>query len=154
MNLAGGSRTLMRFIVSSSLRFRYLVVAAAVAMMVFGVLQIQNMRVDVFPEFAPPQVEVQTICTGLSTADVEIAGHGPLEQALNGIKGLDVMRSKSVPQLSVDRHGLQAGRRPVAGASGGPGAAGDGPEQPADLGGPAGACCRRWRRRRASCRSA
>ncbi|HEX3607208.1 MAG TPA: efflux RND transporter permease subunit [Candidatus Dormibacteraeota bacterium] len=100
MNLAGGSRTLMRFIVSSSLRFRYLVVAAAVSMMVFGVLQIQNMRVDVFPEFAPPQVEVQTICTGLSTTDVESLVTVPLEQALNGTKGLDVMRSKSVPQLS------------------------------------------------------
>ncbi|HEX6493061.1 MAG TPA: efflux RND transporter permease subunit, partial [Candidatus Dormibacteraeota bacterium] len=65
MNLGGGSRTLMRLIVGTSLRFRFLVVAAAVAMMVFGVLQIQNMRVDVFPEFAPPQVDVQTICTGL-----------------------------------------------------------------------------------------
>ena len=90
----------MRFIVGSSLRFRFLVVAAAVAMMVFGVLQIQNMRVDVFPEFAPPQVEVQTICTGLSTTDVEQLVTVPLEQALNGTKGLDVMRSKSVPQLS------------------------------------------------------
>src|SRR5438270_5424443 len=100
MNLGGGSRTLMRFIVSSSLRFRFLVVAAAVSMMVFGVLQIQNMRVDVFPEFAPPQVEVQTICTGLSTTDVESLVTVPLEQPLNGTKGLDVMRSKAVPQLS------------------------------------------------------
>ena len=90
----------MRFIVSSSLRFRFLVVAAAVSMMAFGILQIQNMRVDVFPEFAPPQVEVQTICTGLSTTDVESLVTVPLEQALNGTKGLDVMRSKSVPQLS------------------------------------------------------
>ena len=95
-----GNRTLMRFIVSSSLRFRFLVVAAAVAMMVFGILQIPNMRVDVFPEFAPPQVEVQTICTGLSTTDVEQLVTVPLEQALNGVQGLDVMRSKSVPQLS------------------------------------------------------
>jgi CzcA family heavy metal efflux pump len=95
-----GNRTLMRFIVSSSLRFRFLVVAAAAAMMVFGVLQIQNMRVDVFPEFAPPQLQIQTICTGLSTTDVEQLVTVPLEQALNGVKGLDVMRSKSVPQLS------------------------------------------------------
>ena len=95
-----GNRTLMRFIVSSSLRFRYLVVAAAVAMMVFGVLQIQSMRVDVFPEFAPPQLQIQTICTGLSTTDVEQLVAVPLEQSLNGVQGLDVMRSKSVPQLS------------------------------------------------------
>jgi CzcA family heavy metal efflux pump len=100
MNLGGGNRTLMRFIVSSSLRFRFLVVAAAVAMMAFGVLQIQNMRVDVFPEFAPPQVDIQTICTGLSTTDVEQLVTVPLEQALDGTKDLDVMYSKSVPQLS------------------------------------------------------
>jgi CzcA family heavy metal efflux pump len=90
----------MRFIVSTSLRFRFLVVAAATAMMVVGVLQIQNMRVDVFPEFAPPRVQIQTICLGLSTADVESLVTVPLEQALNGVKGLDDMRSKSVPQLS------------------------------------------------------
>jgi Cu/Ag efflux pump CusA len=94
------SRTLMRWIVRSSLRFRFLVVAVAAAMMVFGTLQIQNMRVDAFPEFAPPRVEIQTICLGLSTSDVESLVTVPLEQALNGIKGLDDMRSKSVPQLS------------------------------------------------------
>lgn len=93
-------RTLMRTIVSQSLRFRVIVVASAVAMMVFGVVQLPAMRVDVFPEFAPPQVEIQTICLGLSTADVESLVSVPLEQALNGVKGLEDLRSKSVPQLS------------------------------------------------------
>ncbi|HEV7677706.1 MAG TPA: efflux RND transporter permease subunit [Candidatus Dormibacteraeota bacterium] len=94
------SRTLMRWIVRSSLRFRYLVVAAAAGMIVVGSLQIGSMRVDVFPEFAPPRVEVQTACLGLSTADVEALVTVPLEQALNGIRGLSDLRSKSVPQLS------------------------------------------------------
>src|SRR3977135_1447309 len=94
------SRTLMRWIVRSSLRFRFLVAAAALAMMVLGSLQIQNMRVDAFPEFAPPRVEIQTACLGLSTSDVEALVTVPLEQAMNGIKGLDDLRSKSVPQLS------------------------------------------------------
>ena len=94
------SRTLMRWIVRSSLRFRFLVVAAAVAMMVVGAFQVQNMRVDVFPEFAPPRVIVETGCVGLSTADVESLVTVPLEQALNGIDGLQDLRSKSVPQLS------------------------------------------------------
>ncbi|TCO54218.1 efflux RND transporter permease subunit [Actinocrispum wychmicini] len=93
-------RTLMGWIVGSSLKFRYLVVAAAAAMMAVGVIQIRDMRVDVFPEFAPPRVEVQTNCLGLSTADVESLVTVPLEQALNGIPGLDDLRSKSVPQLS------------------------------------------------------
>ncbi|HEY4027350.1 MAG TPA: efflux RND transporter permease subunit [Candidatus Dormibacteraeota bacterium] len=93
-------RTLMGAIVHSSLRFRFLVVAAAVAMMAIGAVQIPNMRVDAFPEFAPPQVQIQTTCLGLSTADVESLVTLPLEQAMNGIKGLDDMRSTSVPQLS------------------------------------------------------
>jgi CzcA family heavy metal efflux pump len=94
------ARTLIRGIVSSSLRFRYLVVAAAVVMMVLGVALTPSMRVDVFPEFAPPRVVVQTLCVGLSTSDVEQLVTVPLEQALNGVQGLDELRSKSVPQLS------------------------------------------------------
>jgi CzcA family heavy metal efflux pump len=90
----------MRWIVGSSLRFRYLVVAGAVAAMVVGAFQVQRSRVDVFPEFAPPLVEVQTICLGLSTADVESLVTVPLEQVMNGLPGLDDVRSKSVPQLS------------------------------------------------------
>ncbi|HTG42706.1 MAG TPA: efflux RND transporter permease subunit, partial [Methylomirabilota bacterium] len=54
----------------------------------------------VFPEFAPPRVEIQTASLGLSPADVEAFVTIPLEQALAGVEGLDVLRSKSVPQLS------------------------------------------------------
>src|SRR3979411_1613904 len=96
----GEGRTLMRWIVASSLRFRFLVAAGAVLMMLFGSLQIPNMRVDAFPEFAPARVEIQTACLGLSTSDVESLVTVPLEQAMNGIKGLDDLRSKSGPQLS------------------------------------------------------
>ena len=74
---------MMRWIVGSSLRFRYLVVGLAVAMMVLGGLQLRTMPVDVFPEFAPPRVEIQTACVGLSAADVESLVTVPLEQALN-----------------------------------------------------------------------
>src|SRR2546423_5705366 len=90
----------MRWIVGSSLKFRYLVVAAGVAMMVFGAQQLRSMPVDAFPEFAPPRVEVQTLCLGLTAPEVEQLVSIPLEQSLNGIKGLKVIRSKSVPQLS------------------------------------------------------
>ncbi len=91
---------MFRWIVGSSLRFRFLVVAIAAGMVVFGVDRFRGMPVDVFPEFAPPRVEIQTICLGLSTAEVEELVTIPLEQAFNGVAGLDVMRSKSVPQLS------------------------------------------------------
>ena len=55
---------------------------------------------DVFPEFAPPLVEVQTEAPGLSTEEVESLISVPLENALNGTIGLKTIRSKSVLGLS------------------------------------------------------
>ncbi len=91
---------MLRWIVGTSLRFRYIVVFTAAAAMILGFVRLQNQSVDVFPEFAPPKVEIQTPCLGLSAAAVEELVTIPLEQALNGVPGLDVMRSKSVPDLS------------------------------------------------------
>ncbi len=90
----------MRWIVEASLRYRYLIVFMAVVLMVFGISRLTNSAVDVFPEFAPPKVEVQTLSTGLSASAVEELVTVPLEQALYGVPGLDVMRSRSVPDLS------------------------------------------------------
>lgn len=90
----------MRSIVGSSLRFRYIVLALAVAMMGYGIAQIPKMPVDAFPEFAPPRVEVQTPSLGMSADEVEALVTVPLEQAFNGVEGLDLMRSKSIPDLS------------------------------------------------------
>ena len=69
-------------------------------LMILGITSLPKMHVDVFPEFAPPRVVIQTACVGLSTSDVEQLVTVPLEAGLNGIQGLDDMRSKSVPQLS------------------------------------------------------
>ena len=90
----------MRWIVGSSLRFRWLVIFAAAALMVFGIGETRNADVDVFPEFAPPMVEIQTIAVGNSSQQVEELITIPLENQLNGIPGLEEMRSKSVIDLS------------------------------------------------------
>jgi CzcA family heavy metal efflux pump len=90
----------MQWIVATSLRYRYLVVFLAVVLMIFGVTRLSGSAVDVFPEFAPPKVEVQTLSVGLSASAVEELITVPLEQALNGVPGLDVMRSRSVSDLS------------------------------------------------------
>src|SRR6478609_7717588 len=95
-----GRRGPIRWIVQSSLNLRFIVVAASVVLMVLGFTSLSQMRVDVFPEFAPPRVVIQTACVGLSTSDVEELVTVPLEQGLNGLQGLSDMRSKSVPQLS------------------------------------------------------
>ncbi len=90
----------MRRIVGTSLRFRWLVVFAAVALMALGLLELPQTKVDVFPEFAPPKVEIQTIALGNSSNEVEELITVPIEDQLGGIEGLDEMRSKSVAQLS------------------------------------------------------
>jgi CzcA family heavy metal efflux pump len=90
----------MRWIVGSSLKFRYLVVAAAAALVFFGTAELRNQKVDVFPEFAPTIVTIQTACLGLTASEVEELVSVPLEDALNGTPGVDTIRSSSVPQLN------------------------------------------------------
>jgi Cu/Ag efflux pump CusA len=61
---------MMRFIIKQSLRFRFVVVAIAATMMLFGIGALRKMPVDVFPEFAPPRVQIQTACLGLTASEV------------------------------------------------------------------------------------
>jgi Cu/Ag efflux pump CusA len=96
---AGGSR-LMTAVVSRSLRFHWIVVFVAAALLALGLAQIPDTKVDVFPEFAPPRVEIQTIALGNSSTEVEQLITVPIENQLGGISGLETIRSKSVAQLS------------------------------------------------------
>ena len=90
----------MTWLVTSALRFRVLVLALCVVLMIVGVRTLQTTPMDVFPEFAPPLVEVQTEAPGLSTEEVESLISMPLENALNGTPWMKVIRSKSVLGLS------------------------------------------------------
>ena len=91
---------MIRWIVSTSLRLRFLMLLAAGILIAFGSSQFRNMPVDVYPEFAPPRVEVQVLCLGMPAADVEALVSVPMEQALAGVAGLDVLRTRSVNDLS------------------------------------------------------
>jgi CzcA family heavy metal efflux pump len=90
----------MRWIVATSLRFRYLVAGLAVALLYFGVTLAGSQKLDAFPEFAPVSVEIQTNCLGLSPAQIESLTTVPLEAALHGVPGVYDIRSDSEPQLS------------------------------------------------------
>jgi CzcA family heavy metal efflux pump len=91
---------MVRWIVGASLRNRFIVVVLAAGLVCVGISQLHQARVDVYPEFAPPRVEIQTASWGLSSEEVETLVTIPLEQELTGLPGLDVMYSKSVSQLS------------------------------------------------------
>ena len=84
-----------------ALRFRLLVLAVAAGAMTFGVVQLASAPVDLLPEFTPPYAEIQTEALGLSAEEVEQLITVPLEaDLLNGVEGVDVIRSESVPGLS------------------------------------------------------
>jgi Cu/Ag efflux pump CusA len=90
-----------RWIVGSSMKSARLVVAVAVAITAVGVFQLRSAAVDVYPEFMPPTVQIQTEALGLSAAEVEQLITVPLEQdLLNGIPWLDKIRSQSMTGLS------------------------------------------------------
>lgn len=91
---------MFRWIVSSSLKFRFLVAAVAAALLFFGTGELRHMPIDVFPEFAPPKVEIQTEGPGMTAAEVEELITIPMEDALRGTPGVDVIRSASVNGLS------------------------------------------------------
>jgi len=87
-------------LITSSVRGRVVVLALCGLLMAYGYRTIRTAPLDVFPEFAPPKVEVQTEAPGLSTEEVESLISVPLENALNGTPGLTTIRSKSVLGLS------------------------------------------------------
>ena len=90
----------MSWLVSASLRLRAVVLALCAVLLIFGYQSITQAPLDVFPEFAPPKVEIQTEAPGLSTEEVESLVSVPLENALNGTPGMKTIRSKSVLGLS------------------------------------------------------
>ncbi|MDH5372668.1 MAG: efflux RND transporter permease subunit, partial [Acidimicrobiia bacterium] len=92
---------MMRWLVDWSLKFRRIVVALAVGLLVFGIVQLDDVKKDILPEFSPVTVEVQTEALGLSAAEVERLMTTPLEQdLLSGVAFLERIESASLPGLS------------------------------------------------------
>ncbi len=88
-------------IVRFSLRFRGVVLSLAIALLGFGLYTLTQARYDVFPEFAPPRVSIQTEAPGLSPEQVELLVTQPIENVINGVTGIDSLRSNSIQGLSV-----------------------------------------------------
>jgi CzcA family heavy metal efflux pump len=82
---------------------RWLVVIGAVLVTVLGAYNLTQMPLDVFPDFAPPQVEIQTEAPGLAPEEVESLITLPIESAVNGTPGVETVRSSSAVSISVVR---------------------------------------------------
>lgn len=87
-------------LIAASLRNRWLVLAATLLLFIAAAAALRAMPTDVFPEFAPPQVVIQTEAPGLPPGDVEALITYPLESAINGAPGVDSVRSKTSAGLS------------------------------------------------------
>lgn len=92
---------MLSFIIRQSLRFKGRVVVLAALVIVFGIHQTRRSPLDVFPDFVPPQVTIQTEVPGLAPEQVEKLVTFPIESAVSGIAGLDTVRSESIQGLSV-----------------------------------------------------
>ena len=91
---------MLNWLVSTSLRLRLVVICLACLLLIVGGQMVSDTPLDVFPEFAPPLVEIQTEAPGLSTPEVESLVTVPIENAVKGVSWLQTLRSKSVLGLS------------------------------------------------------
>jgi CzcA family heavy metal efflux pump len=88
-------------IIGFSIRFRGIVIALACILVAYGVYSLGRAKYDVFPEFAPPQVSIQTEAIGLTPEQVEVLVTRPIENAVNGVPGVQTLRSSSIQGVSV-----------------------------------------------------
>jgi CzcA family heavy metal efflux pump len=88
-------------LISFAIRFRGIVIALSCMLLAYGAYAINRANYDVFPEFAPPQVGIQTEAPGLTPEQVEILITRPIENAINGAAGVQTLRSTSIQGLSI-----------------------------------------------------
>jgi len=91
----------MRAIVSLCVRHFGAVTALSLFALILGCWGAMRAPLDVFPEFVPSQVDIQTEAPGFAPQQVEELVTKQVENAVNGAPGLATMRSESIPGLSV-----------------------------------------------------
>src|SRR3954468_10358246 len=92
---------MLQAIVHWALRFRGVVVSLACVVLVYGGWVAAHAKLDVFPDFVPPQVTVQTEAPGLAPEQVETLVTRPIENAINGLGSQESLRSETIQGLSV-----------------------------------------------------
>src|SRR5271170_3048424 len=90
-------------IIRFSLQYRGVVLALALLGLLYGGYTLTHAQYDIFPEFLPPQVTIQTEAPGLSTEQVETLVTQLVENTVGGLPEVDSLRSSSIQGLSVVR---------------------------------------------------
>jgi CzcA family heavy metal efflux pump len=92
---------MMSAIVRFSIRFYGVIIGLASIVVLYGIYNLTSGNLDVFPEFSPTQIIIQTEAPGLSAELVESLVSQPIETSIAGTVGIASMRSHSIPGLSV-----------------------------------------------------
>ncbi|MGZ4999641.1 MAG: efflux RND transporter permease subunit, partial [Methylomonas sp.] len=92
---------MLSLFVRFSIRFSGLVVALAILLLVYGGYRFLGAGLDIFPEFAPKQVIIQTEAPGLAAEQVEVLVSQQIETSISGLIGLKNLRSQSIQGLSI-----------------------------------------------------
>lgn len=92
---------MMSALVRFAIRYSGVIIGLATLMIIYGIYSLTRSNLDVFPEFSPTQLIIQTEAPGLSTDLVEKLVSQPIENSISGTVGIAMMRSQSIPGLSV-----------------------------------------------------
>ncbi|MEJ7625227.1 MAG: efflux RND transporter permease subunit [Ferruginibacter sp.] len=88
-------------LIQFSLKNRLFVIALAALIMVYGVFTLVNLPVDVLPDLNRPRVTIFLEAGGMAPEEVESQANLPVETALNGAPGVEVVRSVASPGLGM-----------------------------------------------------
>ncbi|NOV32493.1 efflux RND transporter permease subunit [Methylomonas sp. ZR1] len=92
---------MLALLVRFSIRYSGIVVALALLLFVYGGYRLTNAGLDIFPEFSPKQVIIQTEAPGLAAEQVEVLVTQQIEKSVGGLIGLQTLRSQSIQGLSI-----------------------------------------------------
>lgn len=92
---------MMSALVRFSIRFSGVIVGLATLIVLYGGYALTHSNLDVFPEFSPTQIVIQTESPGLSAELVETLVSQPIENSVSGTVGIESLRSQSIPGLSI-----------------------------------------------------
>src|ERR1022692_1928014 len=99
-------------LVSFALKQPFVIVIAAIALMIYGAFAFQNLPIDAYPDLSPPHVELITQWPGHAPEEIERLVTIPVEIELNGIPRLDSLRSISRSGLSFIAMNFEYGTDP------------------------------------------
>ena len=91
---------MFKWLLNASLSNRLLVLIASVVLMAYGAWTLSRTPVDVFPDLNKPTVTLMTEAGGMAAEEVEQLITFPLETTMNGLPGVETVRSVSSAGLS------------------------------------------------------